>query len=158
MDLSTRIMVSRRKMAEWKRQNRLNASVRIAILKKELDQALTHGTRSTQEIQEIRNELNQAYREEEHFWKIKSRNNWLKLGDRHTKVFYAAAKQRLARNRIMAIEDDLGMIHRGDENNGVVASDYFVDLFNIRLRFVLTCCLTQVPNVIADLLRVDGLS
>ena len=87
-----------------------------------------------------------------------SRNNWLKLGDRHTKVFYAAAKQRLARNRIMAIEDDLGMIHRGDENNGVVASDYFVDLFKIRLRFVLTCCLTQVPNVIADLLSVDGLS
>lgn len=62
-------------MSDWKRKNRLNASVKIGLLRTELDQALTNGNYSTQELDRTRRELNQAYRDEEVFWKMKSRNN-----------------------------------------------------------------------------------
>lgn len=116
-------------MSDWKRKNRLNASVKIGLLRTELDQALTNGNYSTQELDRTRRELNQAYRDEEVFWKMKSRNNWMQLGDRNTKFFYATTKQRIARNRIMAIEDESGYISRGDEEIGVAAVHYFTHLF-----------------------------
>lgn len=104
--LQIRIQKSRKKMADWKRHNRLNASVQIGLLKTKLNQTLTNGNITTQEIDRIIIDLNQAYKDEEHFWKMKSRNNWIKLWDINTKFFYAITKQRIARNRIMAIEDD----------------------------------------------------
>lgn len=79
---------------------------------------MLHGSRSTLEIQQIHFELNQAYRDEESFWQLKSRNNWLQQGDRNTKFFYAATKNRLDRNRILAIEDDAGNIIRGNREIG----------------------------------------
>jgi len=129
MTLNSRIRQSRKQMAAWKRRNRLNASIRIAMLKRDLNDAYTYGNRSTEEIHEITLGLNQAYKDEEQFWKIKSRKNWVKLGDRNTKYFYGATKQRLARNRVLAVTDDAGNIYRGDDEIGEAAEEYFTNLF-----------------------------
>ena len=129
LSLDTRLHQTRKQMALWKRQNQLNASVRIATLKRELDHAYTNGTHSTEELHGIITDLNQAYLDEEHFWKIKSRKNWMKLGDRNTKYFYAAAKERLARNRVLAVTDDAGNTYRGDNEIGEAAENYFTNLF-----------------------------
>lgn len=39
--------------------------MRISLLKVELDKAMSHGNRSTQEVNKIKIDLNQAYQEEE---------------------------------------------------------------------------------------------
>ena len=49
LSLGTRINQSQKKMAEWKRRNRINASIRIATF----NDAYTYGNRSTEEIHEI---------------------------------------------------------------------------------------------------------
>lgn len=46
-----------------------------------------------------------------------------------TQFFYACAKQRLARNRLLAIEDDQGIVQRGDCDIGHTATQYFTTLF-----------------------------
>ena len=53
----------------------------------------------------------------------------MNLGDKNTKYFYAATKARIARNRLVAIEDDSGTTHYRDENIGMVAESYFTNLF-----------------------------
>lgn len=116
-------------MATWKKHNRTHAAERICFFKKELDKAMSSRTCSTSELHQIRMKLHKAYYDEETFWKLKSRNTWLYLGDRHTKFFYAATKNRLAIIRIMAIEDSAGCTTRGDKAVGQVAEDYFKTLF-----------------------------
>lgn len=48
-------------------------------------------------------ELCTMFRDEEIFWKQKSRNTWLRVGDQNTKFFHATTKQQRARNRITLI-------------------------------------------------------
>lgn len=62
------------------------------------------------------------------YWRLKSRNQWLHAGDMHTKFFYALTKTRIARNKILAVEDDNG-IHRGDTAIGNAAEAYFNGIF-----------------------------
>lgn len=90
---------------------------------------MSFGSRTTNEIRQIRKELAQAYKDEEEFWRLKSRNQWLEGGDRNTQFFYACAKTRVARNRIMAVEDENGMVRRGDDAIGQAAEEYFKKLF-----------------------------
>lgn len=116
-------------MSDWKYKNKSNAAVRIKELKSQLDYGLSKGTLNTTATSLTRDELQRAYLDEEKLWKTKSRNNWLQFGDRNTKNFYASAKQRLARNRILAIEDEAGNIQRGDRDIGNTTVQYFTQLF-----------------------------
>ncbi|XP_026435839.1 uncharacterized protein LOC113333629 [Papaver somniferum] len=45
---------------------------------------------------------------EEHFWKTKSRDRFIKLGDKNTSYFHITAKCRTRRNRIDTIQDNKG--------------------------------------------------
>lgn len=83
--LTTRIQTCRKAMATWKRRNKTNAAERIGLLKQKLDHALSNPGFTTREINQIRYDLSQAYREEEEFWRLKSRKTWVDLGDSITK-------------------------------------------------------------------------
>lgn len=78
----------RGEIINWKRNNKTNFAVRIAEIRGLIDQAMTDITVSTEYIQELRGNLNQAYRDEEEYWKLKSRNRWLNLGDRNTPFYH----------------------------------------------------------------------
>jgi len=73
-------------MATWKRRNKTNAVERIGLLKQKLDHALSNPGFTTREINQIRYDLSQAYREEEEFGRLKSRKTWVDLGDSITKT------------------------------------------------------------------------
>ncbi|XP_026458491.1 uncharacterized protein LOC113359006 [Papaver somniferum] len=45
---------------------------------------------------------------EENFWKIKSRDQYIKLGDKNTSYFHITTKRRLRRNKIDTIQDSSG--------------------------------------------------
>lgn len=84
---------------------------------------------SAHEKNEIKEELNQTYLEEEIFWKQKIRIMWLRAGDRNTSYFHAVTKARRKRNTIGSIQDDDGVVYRGQKDISVVATSYFQNLY-----------------------------
>lgn len=128
-NLPTKIIHCRKAISIWERKNISNSEERIKILRPQLDNAIATGSVPINEIAKMRRELNQAYAEEEMYWKIKSRNTWLMTGDRNTKYFHSTAKKRRVRNRVISIQDNNGVIRKGDQNIAAVAQDYFQGLF-----------------------------
>lgn len=77
----------------------------------------------------LNRDLLNAYKAEEEFWKQRSRQLWLSLGDTNTSYFHAATKGRRARNRISAIEDEAGNRVFEEDQIGKVIADYFNKIF-----------------------------
>lgn len=127
--LASRITHCRKVISTWKRNNRVNAEKRIKLLRVQLDKVIATGNTSTRNIGMLRRDLNQAYIDEEMYWKLKSRNSWLKTGDRNTKYFHMTTKIRRVRNKILSILDDDGILRKGNRNIAAVATKYFEDLF-----------------------------
>lgn len=107
----------------------MNAEEKIAHIRHKLDRIIFSGQGSLIERDRLRRELNEAYIDEELFWKNKSRNTWLNVGDRNTRYFHNSAKVRNQRNNINSIIDNQGVVRRGNNQIGEVAIDYFTDLF-----------------------------
>lgn len=127
--LAQRLIQCRSQISTWKRLNRTKAEERINLLRGRLDRAITSATMTTQDINLIREDLNQAYLEEEVYWKQKSRIRWLRSGDRNTSYFHSITKARRQRMNITSIQDGDGVIHRGQRNVAQVAQEYFQNLY-----------------------------
>ncbi|XP_060968682.1 uncharacterized protein LOC133036189 [Cannabis sativa] len=69
-------------------------------------------------------------RKKEDIWRQKSREVWLKLGDRNSKFFHAAATVRRRRNQIWAIQDKQGKLWDNKRKIGIIATEYFIDLYS----------------------------
>ena len=119
----------RRAISRWKKRNPSNNQKLIEKLKLEIDRAQSDDSISSEEELELKWKLCEAYREEELFWKQKSRTIWLREGDRNTKFFHAKIKQRRARNRITKLMDSLGNWVESEEGIEALASEYFANLF-----------------------------
>ncbi|XP_010501715.1 PREDICTED: uncharacterized protein LOC104779013 [Camelina sativa] len=115
-NLSTRLKECRKAISHWKRSNPSNSREEINFLKL-IDKA--HSDRSSrQQIQCLRHKLSCTYANEEEFWRVKSRKEWISFVDRNTKYFFATAKSHTARNKLYSILDDEGNEHRGDSHIG----------------------------------------
>jgi len=79
-------------------------------------------------------ELAKAYmllcKEEESFFKQKSRIQWLQLGDKNTKFFHNSLLHRQARNKIHSLMDDAGNIIQDQRELGRMATEYFQNLLS----------------------------
>ena len=83
------------------------------------------------EIWELRKEINEVLIREEIMWKQRSRVEWLKNGDRNTKIFHAAASQRRRKNRIEGLMDSKGVWHEEEGETKAIILDYFKAIFNL---------------------------
>lgn len=57
----------------------------------------------------LKKEISAAYKEEEIFWKQRSRDQWLRTGDRNTRYFHNCVKGRKVKNRILMLKDEAGI-------------------------------------------------
>ncbi|XP_023645887.1 uncharacterized protein LOC111832631 [Capsella rubella] len=80
-------------------------------------------------IHDLSMRLRTAYQEEEVYWQQKSRNRWMRVGNRNSKFFHAQTKNRRARNRIIGLYNKDDVWHTEERDLYLIASDYFSDLF-----------------------------
>lgn len=72
--------------------------------------------------------LQQALSQEEILLKQKSRVHWLKHGDQNNKFFFNSCKGRWNSNKILALEDDSGVLHTSHRGISNVAIEFYMGL------------------------------
>ncbi|CAA7037370.1 unnamed protein product [Microthlaspi erraticum] len=127
--LFTRIANCRDSISQWRKNNPTNSAKMIEAVKTQLERAQTDDNIPNEEVFELKWQLCSALREEELFWKQKSRANWLREGDKNTKFFYVTTKQRRVRNKIIKLKDGDGSWVENEDKIEQVASAYFQNLF-----------------------------
>ncbi|XP_048623656.1 uncharacterized protein LOC125592497 [Brassica napus] len=101
----------------------------IEDIKDLLEQAQTEDDFSHEVILRLKWSLCEAFRDEELYWKQKSRATWLREGDQNTKFFHATTKQRRARNRVTKLRKASGLWAETEEEIEAEATGYFQTLF-----------------------------
>lgn len=79
-------------------------------------------------IHTINSELRSAYLAEE-YWKQRSRQSWLTLGDKNSGYFHAITRERRAINIFSFIEDEKGNIYHEEPQIVNIVFDYFQKLY-----------------------------
>jgi hypothetical protein len=82
-----------------------------------------------QKYQEAREKLSKVLKQEEEYWKQRSKTHWLRDGDSNTKFFHAMASSRRRRNHITKLSNNEGdLVH---DQSGIcnIAKEYFDNLF-----------------------------
>ena len=82
-----------------------------------------------EEVQGTKMELNKMLMAEEDMWHQRSRNCWLKSGDRNTSFFHTKASNRNQRNMISKIMDSNGAWQDEERRIGSIFVEYFEKLF-----------------------------
>ncbi|CAA7048395.1 unnamed protein product [Microthlaspi erraticum] len=129
-DLHCKVNSCRKAISVWKRTNKSNSAKKIETIKDQLEKAQTDDNVPNEEVLNLKWSLCSAHREEELYWRQKSRVTWLKEGDRNTKFFHASTKQRRARNRITKIKRSDGTWAETDDGIERTATSYFQTLFS----------------------------
>ncbi|KAK6125283.1 hypothetical protein DH2020_040972 [Rehmannia glutinosa] len=85
--------------------------------------------KSAYQIMEVEKNVEKLATQEEIFWRQRSRNNWLKHGDRNTPYFHAQASQRRAKNWIKELASTQGDFCTRQEEMVDIITEYFHDIF-----------------------------
>lgn len=107
----------------------MNSQKQIIDLREKLDKAMSDLVADDILISSLNRSLLFAYKAEEVYWKQRSRQTWLALGDRNTAYFHAQAKGRRARNRITVIENLEGTPVFEDDQIAASISAYYNSIF-----------------------------
>lgn len=134
IDLIAKIRSCRRAMAKWKHTSNVNSEKLIHELKWKSDKCSHQTQLDKKEFHELKRQLYHAYKEEETYWKLKSRNKWMREGDRNTKFFHSYAKQRRVSNKIQfLIDEEINREKFSEEEMGETAINHFTMLYRSEL-------------------------
>lgn len=126
--VSCKIRKCRSVMSAWKRRRRFNAKDKINLIQERLEWFQSKPYSCWFVINNLKKELMQAYKEEEMYWRQKSREKWLRMGDRNSKFFHFSVKANRSRNYLRKLKDKNGHDQWSDAAKAEVAIEYFSDL------------------------------
>lgn len=129
LKVSHKIRRCRTVLSRWKKKNQTNAKVKILKLQERMEWFQSKPYPCRFMIEGIHKELVVAYKEEEMFWRQKSRDKWLVFGDRSSKFFHGSVKLRRSKNHVLKLKDKEGQVQWTDEAKAEIAIDYFNELF-----------------------------
>jgi hypothetical protein len=90
-------------------------------------QALASGSDSR--VREIEKELHLIYEREEIMYKQRSRQEWLKAGDRNTRYFQNRASHRKRKNTVLGLRREDGSLCKSDEGMRDMALAFYRNLY-----------------------------
>ncbi|XP_012851547.1 PREDICTED: uncharacterized protein LOC105971242 [Erythranthe guttata] len=82
-----------------------------------------------EEIRGVRAELEQAYGDDDMYWRQRNRVQWIQEGDRNTRFFHSKATIRRRTNRVDRLKDTEGIWKEKDEDTENIISNYFEHIF-----------------------------
>jgi len=156
-----RINRCRRNIITWTREKYQNSRKLIEENKQKLEEAMTSQEPNLQLISNINNTLLLAYKAEEAFWKQRSRQLWLALGDKNSGYFHAITRGRTVMNKFSVIEDSEGIPSFEEEGILKVITEYFDNLFTSQdgereatVQEAITPCISAATN--QELIRIPS--
>ncbi|KAG6783513.1 hypothetical protein POTOM_012962 [Populus tomentosa] len=100
----------------------------------------------------------QLCKDEESYFKQKSRVQWLQLGDKNTTFFHKSLLHRQVRNVIHNLQDDNGTLVHDPEDIGKMASTYFENLLTATHPTLNTEVTDIFPNIITEASKAAALT
>ena len=116
-------------LTQWNKRGFGHVGRQIKLLKNKLQVLEAFLENNMDNIRQVRLALNFWLDTEEVMWKQRSRNRYLKEGDRNTSFFHTKALNRKQQNWIQGLEDDNGVWREGLDDIEHVATQYFSSLF-----------------------------
>ncbi|CAA0810710.1 Unknown protein, partial [Striga hermonthica] len=146
-----KIKTTRLALLIWNRGIHTNAEHKIKRLSSQLeDMKDLGGNRDWMEWDKLKKELDKAYEQEESFWKQRSRNQWLKEGDRNTRFFHALTLQRRKKNAITRLIDREGEVRESQEEITACVLDFYKLFFTSEGSGRENLLLPLLPQVISE--------
>jgi hypothetical protein len=102
-------------IAEYREEMRLNQDSREELCVKKYNEA--------------RDNLSKVLKQEDDYWRQRSKTHWLRDGDSNTKFFHAMATSRKKRNGITKLQNSDGDIINDQQGLCATAKEYFDSLF-----------------------------
>lgn len=153
LTVEERLSLCRQAICKWCKTFYENSQKILEDTRKRLDAALSDLQPDDSLILKLNSELLQIYKAEEHFWKQRSKQLWLCLGDSNTGYFHAVAQGRKTRNRFSVLEDKDGLPFYEEEQIANIVSSYYEELFkssgdhgNQTVSKAIRPCITQEQN------------
>jgi len=119
----------RQEIITWTRSKHQNSQRVIEENRQLLEEAMTSQEPNQELISTINATLLQAYKEEENYWKQRSRQLWLALVDKNSGYFHAITRNRTVLNKFSVIENGEGLPVYEEEGILQVIIAYFQHLF-----------------------------
>lgn len=116
-------------LGRWKKTTKPNSKRHIEELRDDIRKGLVDEKVRQKYIREKKKQLVITLKEEEVYRKTKSRNTWLREGDKNTKFFHAQMVQWRRSNSLQGLEDNHGVWHTKSVRMQEIVVDYFITLF-----------------------------
>jgi hypothetical protein len=117
-------------LEEWGARIRRRFTSRIKEYREEMERNREYQTEAGMlKYQDARQKLSIVLKQEEDYWKQRSKTHWLRDGDSNIRFFHAAASARKKKNHISKLNSGDGEIVQDQSGKCKIAKDYFEDLF-----------------------------
>nr|XP_027086514.1 uncharacterized protein LOC113708252 [Coffea arabica] len=149
--ITRKIRNCRIELLKWRNTFQANSKRKIVEVRKRLEAVSSSEAASKKEMMtELKNQLKEAYQEEEKFWNQKARLDWLREGDKNTKYFHAFVKGRRIKNRIRKLQRENGSWAESEEEIVSEISGFFRELFTSGGRNDMSEILEGIPHSITQ--------
>ncbi|KAG7543408.1 Ribonuclease H domain [Arabidopsis thaliana x Arabidopsis arenosa] len=128
-EVEEKINRCRKEIITWSRTKHQNSQQVIEENRQLLEVAMASQEPNQELISSINNTLLLAYKAEEEYWKQRSRQIWLALGDKNSGYFHAITRGRTVINKFSVIESEDGLPVYEEDGILKVISDHFQTLF-----------------------------
>lgn len=128
--MEDKISRCRQEIIKWSKIQKEIRARAVIQTQQDLENELTAAVPNSNRILLITEALSNAYKEEELFWRQRSRILWLQGGDRNSAFFHAVTKVRKARNCITAIENAEGVPVYEEEEVEIFFESFYQKLFS----------------------------
>ena len=121
----------RTSLTKWNKHSFGHVGKQIAVLQKKLQMLENWRGRESvvEDIYNMKMELNRWLNVEEKMWHHRSRNSWLKAGDKNTTFFHTKASNRFQRNSINRVQVGDNTWQQDEEQIGRIFIEYYEQLF-----------------------------
>jgi len=129
-DVQNKLLGCKKSLKKWVRKNSCPVKAQIRSKEQQLRDIQLQETGDQMGVEmEIMEELNELLAHEALKWPQRAKENWLKYGDRNSKIFHAAATQKNRRSRISVNKDKCGQLCKTQVEIEEAFVLYFQEIF-----------------------------